>query len=76
MEWTSIDLSSKLSLTCGGDVNYYNKCSSSYSYFASSYFVSKLSFQFSVSVCSLLGQSEGEREAFLERCKKGETLVY
>ena len=25
LEWTSIDLSSKLSLTCGGNVNYY-KC--------------------------------------------------
>ena len=24
LEWTSIDLSSKLSLTCGGKVNYYN----------------------------------------------------
>ena len=24
LEWTSIDLSSKLSLTCGGNVNYYN----------------------------------------------------
>ena len=23
LEWTSIDLSSKLSLTCGGKVNYY-----------------------------------------------------
>ena len=23
LEWTSIDLSSKLSLTCGGNVNYY-----------------------------------------------------
>ena len=23
LEWTSIDISSKLSLTCGGDVNYY-----------------------------------------------------
>ena len=23
MEWASIDLSSKLSLTCGGNVNYY-----------------------------------------------------
>ena len=25
LEWKSIDLSSKLSLTCGGNVNYYEK---------------------------------------------------
>ena len=33
LEWTSIDLSSKLSFTCGGNVNYY-KGLSSYSYSA------------------------------------------
>ena len=31
MKWTSIDLSSKLSLTCVGNVNYFKKFSSSYS---------------------------------------------
>ena len=33
--------------------------------------ISKLSFQLSVQVCSLLGQSEGERQAFFGGCKKG-----
>ena len=33
LEWTSIDLSSKLSLTCGGNVNYYRSVHS-YSYSA------------------------------------------
>ena len=32
---------------------------------------SKLSFEVSVQVCFLLGQTEGERKAFFEGCKKG-----
>ena len=33
---------------------------------------SKLSFEVSVQVCFLLGQTEGERKSFFEGCKKGE----
>ena len=37
--------------------------------------ISKLSFQLSVQVYSLLGQTEGERKAFLGGCKKGDHIV-
>ena len=33
--------------------------------------ISKISFQLSVQVCSLLGKSEGEKKTFLGGCKKG-----
>ena len=36
--------------------------------------ISKLSFQLSVQIYSLLGQTEGEREAFFGEYKKGSTL--
>ena len=37
--------------------------------------ISKLSFQLSVQVYSLLGQIEGERKALFEECKKGNHIV-
>ena len=83
LEWTSIDLSSKPSLTYGGNVDYY-KCvhhpiptltveiGNTHAIFKT---INKLSFQLSVQVCSLLVQSEGERKAFFEGCKKGGHIV-
>ena len=37
--------------------------------------VYKLSFQLSVQIYSLLAQTEGERKAFLEGCKKGDHIT-
>ena len=37
--------------------------------------ISKLSFQLSVQIYSLLGQTEGERNAFFGGCKKGDSIV-
>ena len=78
LEWTSIHLSSKQFFTCGGNVII--KCSSSYSYSACgntehpgksvkiNQKISKLSFQLSVQVCSLLGRSKREWKAFFKGC--------
>ena len=72
LEWTGIDLSSKLSPTCGGNVNYYKSIHHHFStqpvgigntlaIFKKN---GKLSFQLSVEVYSLFGQTEGERSLF------------
>ena len=37
--------------------------------------ISKLSFQLSVQIYSLLGQTEGERKAFFGGCQKGDHIV-
>ena len=37
--------------------------------------ISKLSFQLSVQIYSLLGQTEGERKTFFGGCKRGEHIV-
>ena len=71
-------LSPKLFLTCEGNVNYYKSAHHPVpilpvgkgSTHANSKQISKISFQLNVEVCSLLGQSEGERKAFFEGCKK------
>ena len=81
LEWTSIDLSSKLSLTCGGNVikvliiifllflwEKETTCQFSKQ-------ISKLSFQLSVQVYSLLGKTEGKMKAFFGGCKKGSHIV-
>ena len=74
--WTSIDLSPKPSLTCGVNVNYCKKCSSPYSYsweqgtpqqFSKQ--ISKLSFQLSVQVDSVLGL-KGRERPFLEVARR------
>ena len=36
--------------------------------------ISKFSFQLSVQICSLFGQTEAERNVFFGGCKKGSTL--
>ena len=71
MEWKSIGLSYKLSLACGENVNYHKSInypipSSAYQY---------LSFQLSVQVYSLLGQTGGKRKAFFEGHKKASHIV-
>ena len=80
LEWTSIDLSSKLSLTCGGNVNYY-KCvhhailtletgQGTPRQFSKQ--IGNHSFHSSIHVCSLLGQSKGGggQEGFFGECKQ------
>ena len=72
MEGTSIDLSSKLSFTHGGNVNYYKSIHHAIStlpvekgtHWQLSKQISKLFFQMSVQVYSLLGQTEEERRTF------------
>ena len=79
LEWTSINLSSKLSLRSGGYVNYYKSVHHPISTLPDgigaprqfSKQISILSFQLSVQKCSLLGQSEGKKKASFGVCKKG-----
>ena len=79
--WTSMDFSSKLSLTCGGNVNYYKRVHHPIPTLACrireqlSKQISKLSFQLSVQVYSLLDQTEGERTAFFGERKNGGHIV-
>ena len=79
LEWTSIDLFSKLSLTCRGYVNYYKSAhhaiptlpaviGNTLAIFKQ---ISKLSLQLSVQVYSLLGQTKEERRPFFGGWKKG-----
>ena len=83
LKWTSIDLSSKLSLTYGGNVNYYKSVHHPipklwlWEQGTSCQFskqISKLSFQWSVQIYSVLGQTQGERRPFLENARSGTTL--
>ena len=79
LERTSIDLSSKLSPTCGGNVNYYKSVHPIPTLpvripWQFSKQISKLSFQLSVQVYSLLGQIEREK-TFFGGCKKGGHIV-
>ena len=80
LEWTSIDLSSKLSRTCGGNVNYYKSVHHSIPTRGNRNTmtilkkkISNLSFQLRVQVYSVLGQTGGERKSFFGGCKKGTT---
>ena len=82
-EWASIDLSSKLFLTCRGNFKHYKSVQNLIPTLpvgigntqAISKQIRKLSFHLSVQkLCSLLGQSEEVRKVFLAGCKKGATL--
>ena len=72
LKWKSIDLSSKLSLTYGGNVNYYKGVHhlipilpvGTRTPWQFSKQISKLSFQLSFQIYSLLAQTEGERKTF------------
>ena len=83
MEWISIDLSPKLSFTCGGNVNYYKSVYHSIptlpvgigTSWQMSRQISKLSFQLNAQIYSLLGQTEGERKAFLDGARRGGRIV-
>ena len=84
VKWKSIDLSSKLSLTYGGNVNYYKSVHhpipilpvGTGTPWQFSKQISKLSFQLSFQIYSLLAQTEGERKTFLDGgCKKGDHIV-
>ena len=63
LEWTSIDLSSKLSLTCGDNVKYYKSVDHPVPIQ-----ICELSFQLSVQVCFLFGETEQEKKAFFGGC--------
>ena len=72
MKWTSTDLSSKLSLTYGGDVTYYKSVHYPIPIpLEFSKQISKLFFQLSVQIYSLLGQTEGKERPFLEGARRG-----
>ena len=75
LEWTSIDISSKLSLTCGVDVNYYKSVHHPIPTLAVEIGNTQLFFQLSVQVYSLFSQTEGERKAFFGGCKKEGHIV-
>ena len=76
LEWTTIDLSSKLYLTCKANVNYSKRVHHPNPTLPVGIRnTQKLSFQLSVQVFSLVGQSEGETKAFFEGWKKGEQIV-
>ena len=84
LKWKSIDLSSKLSLTNGGNVNYYKSVHhpipilpvGTGTPWQFSKQISELSFQLSFLICSLLAQTEGERKTFfwMEGAKRGTPL--
>ena len=82
MKWTSIDLSSKLSLTYGGNITYYKSVHhavptlpvgtrNTLTIFKT---ISKLYFQLSVQINPLLGQLKGKERHFLEGARRGTTL--
>ena len=84
LKWKSIDLSSKLSLTYGGNVNYYKSVHhpipilpvGTGTPWQFSKQISKLSFQLSFQIYSLLAQTEGERKTFFGwRVQKGDHIV-
>ena len=84
LEWKIINLSRKLSLTCGSNFNYYKSvhiilflhCLMEWGTPRQpSKKISKLSFQLSVQVVCLLGQSEGKRKAFFGESKKEGHIV-
>ena len=79
MGWTSIDLSPKLALACGGNVKYYKRVHHPIFIFIIIYPTRgnrehpgnfQLSFQLSVQVYSLLGKTEWERKDFSGECKE------
>ena len=83
LEWRNIDLSNKLSFTCGGNVNYYKSVYHPIltlpvgmgTPWKFSKQIRKLYFQLSVLVYSLLGQTEEKRMNFFGGCKKEGCIV-
>ena len=81
LDWTSIVLSSKLSCTCGGNVNYYKRVHNPIPTLpvgigkTFAIFKTKLFPPLSVQIYSLLGQTEVERKAFMENAGRGPHLV-
>ena len=89
LEVISIYLSSKPSLTYGGNVNHYKSVHhplsplpvgigntlAAFKSISKKAQISKLFIQMSFQVYSLLGQSEGERKSFFRECKKGCRIV-
>ena len=83
LKWTRrTDLSSKLSLTCGGNVNYYIKVfiilfllclEEQETPWQFSKQISNFFFQLNFQIHSLLAQIEGERKAFFARVQDGAT---
>ena len=77
LQWKGINLSSKLSLTCGGNVDYYKSVHhpiptrGNREHLGSFQKISKVPFQLGIEVYSLLGQTKGDRKAFFGGCKKG-----
>ena len=79
LKWTSIDLSFKLSITYGGNVNYYKSVHhpiptlpvGTENILAISKQISKSSFKLSFQIYSLLAQTERERKAFFGRVQEG-----
>ena len=75
LEWKSIDFSSKLSLVCGGNVNYYKRVHHPILTFPVGIGNTLAVFQiYNVPVYSLIVQSEEETEAFLEGARRGIAL--
>ena len=78
LELAKIDLSLKLSISCGGNFNYYKSVydpiptliAGMGNTWQFSKEVSKLSFPLSVQIFFLLSQTKGERKTFFERWKK------
>ena len=84
LERASLNLSSKLSLTCGGNVSYYWKCSSSYPYSAygnrehpGNFQNKSVTYPFNWVFRYILffGQTEGERKAFFWRVQERGHIV-
>ena len=73
LEWTSIYLSSKLSLTCGGNVNYYKSVHHSIPTVS----VAIWNTWVSTGIFSswLKWRAEGEKKTFFGGCKKGYHIV-
>ena len=75
LEWTTIDLSSKLYLTCKANVNYSKGVHHPNPTLPVGIRdTQKLSFQLSVRVFSLVGQSEGKTKVFFEGGRRGNKL--
>ena len=83
LKLASIDLSFKLSITYGRNVNYYKSVHHPIATLPVgtgtplqfSKQISKLSFQLSFQIYSLLAQTKMEKKPFLEGCKNGDQIV-
>ena len=83
LEWKSIDLFSKVSLKCRGNISYKSvhhpiptRGNKEHPSKFQNKSCSKLSFQLNVQVYSLLGQTEGEGKSFFGGFKKGKVTNY